>query len=109
MHPRLFGCSSARCRASRAGIEAYIARAFQDAGAQMAITGAEIGPAREDRMRFTCTKIDITNREAVSGSAKATPTLDVLVNCAAITSGGEVMVHEFFERVVSVNLRGTFR
>jgi NAD(P)-dependent dehydrogenase (short-subunit alcohol dehydrogenase family) len=35
--------------------------------------------------------------------------LDVLVNCAAITARGEEMAPDFFQRVVDVNLHGTFR
>ena len=95
--------------ASRAGIGASIARAFQDAGAAVAITGAEPEPAPEDRARFPYTQLDVTNLEAVRALAKATPKLDILVNCAAITSRGEEMAPEFFERVVDVNLHGTFR
>ena len=95
--------------ASRAGIGAAIARAFQAAGAKVAITGAEPAPAEEDRGRFPYTRLDVTNLEAVRALASTMPKLDVLVNCAAITSRGEEMVPEFFERVVNVNLHGTFR
>ncbi len=41
--------------------------------------------------------------------AAATPRLDVLVNCAAITARGEEMVPEAFGNVLDVNLTGTFR
>jgi NAD(P)-dependent dehydrogenase (short-subunit alcohol dehydrogenase family) len=95
--------------ASRAGIGAAIARAFQDAGANVAITGAEPEPAEEDRARFAYTQLDVTDREAVQALADATFRLDVLVNCAAITARGEEMAPTFFERVVDVNLHGTFR
>ena len=95
--------------ASRAGIGAAIARAFQDAGAHVAITGAEPEPAAEDRKRFAYTQVDVTNLDAVRALAKAVPKLDILVNCAAITSRGEEMAPAFFERVVDVNLHGTFR
>lgn len=95
--------------ASRAGIGAAIARAFQDAGAQVTITGAEAEPAAEDKARFPYSQLDVTHLEAVRALAKATPKLDVLVNCAAITSRGEEMAPAFFELVVDVNLHGTFR
>lgn len=95
--------------ASRAGIGAAIARAFQDAGAQVAITGAEPEPAAEDGNRFAYMQVDVTNLDAVRALAKAIPKLDILVNCAAITSRGEEMAPAFFERVVDVNLHGTFR
>ena len=95
--------------ASRAGIGAAIARAFQAAGAQVAITGAEPAPAPEDQGRFAYSQVDITDAKAVKDLALRTDRLDILVNCAAITARGEEMAPEFFERVVNVNLFGTFR
>lgn len=95
--------------ASRAGIGAAIARAFQEAGATVAITGAEPAPAEEDRARFAYTQLDVTDAQAVDALAAGTERLDILVNCAAITSRGEEMAPDFFERVVNVNLHGSFR
>ena len=95
--------------ASRAGIGALIARAFQDAGAKVAITGAEPEPADEDRRRFAYTQLDVTDLAAVRALSARTERLDILVNCAAITSRGEEMEPAFFERVVDVNLHGTMR
>jgi NAD(P)-dependent dehydrogenase (short-subunit alcohol dehydrogenase family) len=95
--------------ASRAGIGAAIARAFQDAGAEVTITGVEPEPAEEDRGRFVYVRLDVTDPEAVTALAAETERLDVLVNCAAITSRGEEMAPAFFERVVDINLHGTFR
>ena len=95
--------------ASRAGIGAAIARAFQTAGAIVGITGAEPEPAPQDRGRFTYTQLDVTDTTAVAALAEATPRLNVLINCAAITSRGEEMDPAFFSHVVNVNLLGTFR
>jgi NAD(P)-dependent dehydrogenase (short-subunit alcohol dehydrogenase family) len=95
--------------ASRAGIGAAIARAFQDAGAVVAITGAEPQPAKEDGSRFSYTQLDVTDLAAVRALSSRTDRLDILVNCAAITSRGEEMAPAFFEKVVNVNLHGTFR
>jgi NAD(P)-dependent dehydrogenase (short-subunit alcohol dehydrogenase family) len=95
--------------ASRAGIGAAIARSFQDAGANVTITGVEPVPAAEDKARFAYTQLDVTNLEAVKALAAKFPRLDILVNCAAITSRGEEMAPAFFEHVVNVNLLGTFR
>lgn len=95
--------------ASRAGIGAAIARAFQDAGATVAITGAEPEPAPEDQGRFAYTQLDVTDGQAVRDLATRTPRLNILVNCAAITSRGEEMAPDFFQHVVNVNLHGTFR
>lgn len=95
--------------ASRAGIGAAIARSFQDAGATVTITGAEPEPAEEDRERFAYQQLDVTDLQAVQALAAKTGQLDVLVNCAAITRRGEEMDPAFFQRVVDVNLHGTFR
>jgi NAD(P)-dependent dehydrogenase (short-subunit alcohol dehydrogenase family) len=95
--------------ASRAGIGAAIARSFQDAGAKVAITGAEPEPAEEDRGRFAYWQLDVTDGAAVKAMAAGVERLDILVNCAAITARGEEMAPEFFQHVVDVNLHGTFR
>ena len=95
--------------ASRAGIGAAIARAFQDAGAKVAITGAEPEAAAEDMARFDYIQLDVTDGVAVQSLAARYARLDVLVNCAAITARGEEMAPDFFAHVVNVNLHGTFR
>lgn len=95
--------------ASRAGIGAAIARAFQDAGADVTITGIEPEPAEEDRDRFKYVCLDVMQTDAIEALADQTERLDILVNCAAITSRGEEFDPAFFERVVDVNLHGTFR
>ena len=95
--------------ASRAGIGAAIARAFQDAGAIVRITGAEPEPAPEDRARFDYHRLDVTDTTAIAALAAQVAKLDILVNCAAITARGEEMAPAFFEKVVNVNPNGTFR
>ncbi|WP_226782489.1 SDR family NAD(P)-dependent oxidoreductase [Oceaniglobus trochenteri] len=95
--------------ASRAGIGAAIARAFQDRGAEVAITGIEPAPDPQDRDRFTYHQLDVTDTAAVAALAKGIGALDVLVNCAAITSRGQEMDPGFFSHVVDVNLHGSFR
>lgn len=95
--------------ASRGGIGASIARAFQDAGASVEITGVEANCTDEDANRFPYTQLDVTDDEAVSGFAASRPEVDVLINCAAITQRGKEMAADFFSHVVDVNLAGTFR
>jgi NAD(P)-dependent dehydrogenase (short-subunit alcohol dehydrogenase family) len=95
--------------ASRAGIGAAIARAFRAAGARVTITGVEPEPAEEDRGRFPYAQLDVTDLGAIEALAASTSRLDTLVNCAAITVRGEEMAPASFERVVDVNLHGTFR
>jgi NAD(P)-dependent dehydrogenase (short-subunit alcohol dehydrogenase family) len=95
--------------ASRGGIGASIARSLQDAGAEVHITGVEETCAPEDANRFAYTRLDVTDTGAVRAYAATLPTVDILVNCAAITRRGEEMEPDFFARVVDVNLTGTFR
>ncbi len=95
--------------ASRGGIGAAIARAFQDAGASVTITGAEEAPDAEDAARFDYVRLDVTDGDAVEALAARTSRLDVLVNCAAITARGEEMAPDMFRKVVDVNLTGSFR
>jgi NAD(P)-dependent dehydrogenase (short-subunit alcohol dehydrogenase family) len=95
--------------ASRAGIGAAIARAFQDAGAAVTITGAEREPVEADRGRFAYQTLDVQDGAAVEAFAARFDGVDVLVNCAAITARGQEMEPEFFARVVDINLQGTFR
>jgi NAD(P)-dependent dehydrogenase (short-subunit alcohol dehydrogenase family) len=95
--------------ASRAGIGASIARAFQDAGAKVTITGVETEPAPEDKARFPYVQLDVQSYDDIKALAAATPKLDILVNGAAITARGEEMTPAFFEKVVDINLHGTFR
>ena len=95
--------------ASRAGIGAAIARAFKQAGASVAITGIEEIPAPEDQGQFPYHQLDVTDGAAITTLAGKTPKLDILINGAAITARGEEMAPALFEKVVDVNLHGTFR
>lgn len=95
--------------ASRGGIGASIARAFQDAGADVEITGAEPACLPEDGARFRYTQLDVTDTPAVERFAGERSEIDVLVNCAAITRRGEEMAIDFFQHVLDVNLVGSMR
>lgn len=95
--------------ASRGGIGASIARAFQSAGAEVAITGVEPSPDATDADRFPYTQLDVTDTQAVNAFAAGHGHVDVLINCAAITKRGEEMAPEFFSHVLDVNLTGSFR
>lgn len=95
--------------ASRAGIGAAIARALDGAGAEVIITGVEDAPDPADRDRFDYRRLDVTDEVAVEALATGTDTVDLLVNCAAVTARGEEMTPDFFSRVVDINLTGTFR
>ena len=49
------------------------------------ITGAEDSCAPEDAERFAYTRLDVTDTAAVRAFAAGLPSVDILVNCAAIT------------------------
>ncbi|MEO0384883.1 MAG: SDR family oxidoreductase [Pseudomonadota bacterium] len=95
--------------ASRGGIGASIARAFQDADATVAITGVEPSPDAADADRFAYTQLDVTDTDAVEAFAASHDRVDVLINCAAITKRGEEMAPDFFSHVLDVNLTGSLR
>ena len=103
------GCEVLIVGASRGGIGSAIAIGFAQAGAEVAITGAEAQPVAELQGRFDYTRLDVADEDAVQRLAAAKSKLDVLVNCAAITSRGEEMDPVFFSHVLEVNLQGTFR
>ena len=95
--------------ASRGGIGASIARAFQQAGGDVEITGAEPECVPEDAGRFRYTQLDVTEPDAVEEFSSSQGIVDVLVNCAAITRRGAEMEPGFFSRVLDINLTGSFR
>ena len=95
--------------ASRGGIGSAIAAAFAAAGARVTITGVEAAPVDDDAGRYPYVQLDVTDEAAVAALGAADAPLQVLVNCAAITLRGEEMEPATFERVVGINLHGTFR
>lgn len=95
--------------ASRAGIGAAIARAFQAAGARVTITGVEEAPAAGERDRFAYRRLDVRDAGDINEFAAGFDRLDVLVNCAAITARGEEMEPGFFSNVLDINLTGSLR
>jgi NAD(P)-dependent dehydrogenase (short-subunit alcohol dehydrogenase family) len=95
--------------ASRAGIGSAIAAAFKAASADVMITGVEPEPAPADRGLYTYRQFDVTDAQSIDRLAQDLDALDILVNCASITSRGEEMNPEFFSKVIEINLEGTFR
>lgn len=103
------GCEVLVVGASRGGIGAAIAEAFASAGASVHVTGIEATPPVPVQAARDYTSLDVQDADAVCRLAAAVKTLDILVNCAAITARGEEMAPAFFEKVVDINLHGTFR
>lgn len=95
--------------ASRAGIGSAIAAAFKAASADVMITGVEPEPAPADRGVYTYRQFDVTDGQSIDQLANDLGELDILVNCASITSRGEEMNPDFFSKVIEINLEGTFR
>ena len=95
--------------ASRAGIGSAIAAAFKAAGAAVTITGVELEPAETDIGRYNYHQLDVTDDTAIEALTGCLKRVDILVNCAAITSRGEEMDPAFFAKVVEINLEGTFK
>jgi NAD(P)-dependent dehydrogenase (short-subunit alcohol dehydrogenase family) len=93
---------------SRGGIGAAIAAGFVEAGASVRVTGIEAEPV-VPVAGAAYGQLDVQDKAAVMRLAEGTERLDVLVNCAAITARGEEMAPDFFEKVVDINLHGTFR
>jgi NAD(P)-dependent dehydrogenase (short-subunit alcohol dehydrogenase family) len=92
--------------ASRGGIGSAIAAGFQECGASVRITGAEMEPIADDRGRYPYAQLDVADPAAVQNLADTIPALDVLVNCAGIARRDEEYDPTVFARVVAVNLGG---
>ncbi len=102
------------------GIGYSVAKAFAEAGAEVAIlaSGEAVGASAAALERATGRKVrgvrcDISNRNEVYDKVGALGSLDVLINNAAIcvqtpTAGSRDEVDEIFERTMAINLSGQF-
>lgn len=99
------------------GIGAAIAEALAEAGAHVILT--DLGTAAEPTAQALRDKgysaeaaaLDVTDRAAVDALAETVGTLDVLVNNAGIAISNhpaEDMTDEVWNKVLDVNLNGTF-
>ncbi len=94
------------------GIGAAIARAFRDAGADVAITGTRAaGDYAGDFTRMTYHRLEVRDGAAVKALATAMPKLDVLVNCAgtARPDGRNEYDVDAFAAALDINLVGSMR
>jgi NAD(P)-dependent dehydrogenase (short-subunit alcohol dehydrogenase family) len=97
------------------GIGAAISRAFLDAGCDVVATGideaalaaSELATRHEPRLALRT--LDVTDDAGVARFVAKLERLDVLVNCAGILARFKEFEIETFQRVLDVNLTGTFR
>jgi 3-oxoacyl-[acyl-carrier protein] reductase len=96
------------------GIGGAIARAFRDAGAEVAITGTR-GAATdydEDLSGLHYLQLDVEDRDAIDRVAAGIPKLDILVNSAGLALmmlGLDEYEPHNFERAVTMHLTGVYR
>lgn len=98
------------------GIGSAIARAFLDAGCEVIATGVDDAAlasgelaAQGSHPRLVLRTLDVTDNGDVRRIAGTLDRLDVLVNCAGTLSRFKEFEVETFQRVLDVNLTGTFR
>jgi len=95
------------------GIGAALARAFQRAGARVAITGTRpaVGDYDGDLSDYAYHPLELTDPGGIRRVAEAQDGLDVLVNNAgtALPGGRNEAIPEVFEQSVAINLFGAYR
>ncbi|CAM3622656.1 2-dehydro-3-deoxy-D-gluconate 5-dehydrogenase [Bordetella sputigena] len=94
-------------------IGSAMARAFLAHGCEVIATGVDAAAVRDSRLRpqagLTLDALDITDDAAVGRFVGGLGHLDTLVNCAGILARGKEFEIATFQRVIDVNLTGTFR
>jgi NAD(P)-dependent dehydrogenase (short-subunit alcohol dehydrogenase family) len=90
------------------GIGLAAAEALKACGAAVTISDLR-EPAAERDQRFQFIGCDVRDSESVAALADEIPALDILVNCAGALARHQEYDLETFQRVMDVNLTGTFR
>jgi NAD(P)-dependent dehydrogenase (short-subunit alcohol dehydrogenase family) len=95
------------------GIGSAICETLREAGAEIIATAIETSEQAEAKLRMPGVNIqllDIADNADVQRFAAEVGPVDILVNCAGITSRGEASFsEEEFLRVVDINLHGSMR
>ena len=90
-----------------------ISQAFLDAGCEVIATGIDLTAlgvsALKPQSRLVLEVLDVTNDAQVARFVAGIDRLDTLVNCAGILARFKEYEIETFQRVLDVNLTGTFR
>ncbi len=94
-------------------IGAAISHAYLEAGCEVIATGVDAaalrGSALQPRSRLTLAALDVTNDAQIAAFVAGLDRLHTLVNCAGILARFDEFEIETFQRVIDVNLTGTFR
>lgn len=87
------------------GIGLAIARTFRENGAHVTV-----GDLSEPGEGLDFTRLDVSDWDSVRGAMEACGSIDLLVNCAGIMHVGKLheVEPEDYDRIQSVNARGTF-
>ena len=94
-------------------IGAAISQAFLDAGCEVVATGVDAAAVASSTLkvqpRLRLATLDVTNDAQIAAFAAELGTLQTLVNCAGILARFKEFEVETFQKVIDVNLTGTFR
>ena len=94
-------------------IGAAISRGFMDMGCHVIATGVDAQALEASSLQpgeqLTLRALDVTDDQAVAAFVGGLDRLDTLVNCAGILARFKEFEIETFQRVLDVNLTGTFR
>ncbi len=94
-------------------IGAAIARTFLEVGCEVVATGVDVAAVAASslgpRPGLTLAPLDVTLDAQVAEFVAGLDRLDALINCAGILARFKEFEIETFQRVVDVNLTGTFR
>jgi NAD(P)-dependent dehydrogenase (short-subunit alcohol dehydrogenase family) len=94
-------------------IGAAISQAFLDAGCDVIATGVDAGAlegsALRAQPRLALAPLDVTDDAGIAAFVGALDRLDTLVNCGGILARFKEFDVQTFQRVLDVNLTGTFR
>lgn len=94
------------------GIGAGIARAFQQEGAAVLVTGAtraEAERAMDEMPGIKARAVDVRDQGSVAALVGGLDSLDHLVNCAGVIRRGAELEPDVFADVVDINLNGSMR
>jgi len=94
-------------------IGAAISQLFLNLGCEVIATGLDAAAVQTSTLqaqpRLTLTTLDVTDNTQIKAFVAGLSTLHTLVNCAGIIARQKEFEIDTFERVLDVNLTGTFR